>query len=68
MPQVEGGYVSLSNGPNATVYKSTTEPTGPQSMLESVKRVIGNAIGANGAGDSSLLPPRGGQPIIVSAR
>lgn len=66
MPQMEGGYVSLTNGPG--VYKSTTEPTGPQTMLESVKRVIGNAIGANGSGDSSLLPPRGGQPIIVNAR
>lgn len=69
MPQSEGGYVSLPNGQNANVYKSTTEPaTGPQSVLESMKRAIGNAIGVNGGGDSSLVPPRGGQPIIVSAR
>lgn len=67
MPQAEGGYVSLPNGQNATVYKSTTEPTGPQTMLESVKRVIGNAIGVNGTGEI-LLPARGGQPIIVNAR
>lgn len=67
MPQAEGGYVSLPNGQNATVYKSTTEPAGSQTMLESVKRVIGNAIGVNGTGEI-LVPPRGGQPIIVNAR
>lgn len=69
MPQAEGGYVSLPNGQNATVYKSTTEPaSGSQSVLDTMKRAIGNAIGTNGGGDSSLVPPRGGQPIIVSAR
>lgn len=67
MPQFEGGYVSLNNGPNS-VYNSTTEPTGPGTMLETVKRVIGGAIGNNVSHDTSLIPPRGGQPIIVSAR
>lgn len=64
MPQFEGGYVSLKTGPGS-VYNSTTEPTGPATMLETMKRVIGNAIGNS---DNSLVPSRGGQPIIVNAR
>lgn len=67
MPQIEGGYVSLSNGPNS-VYNSTTEPTGPQSMLESVKRAIGSAIGNNATSDNALVTQSGKTPIIVSAR
>lgn len=66
MPQFEGGYVSLKTGPGS-VYNSTTEPTGPATMLETVKRVIGSAIG-NGSHENSMIPPRGGQPIIVNAR
>lgn len=66
MPQIECGYVSLSNGQNS-VYNSTTEPTGPATVLETVKRVIGSAIGNNTLQEASL-PPRGGGPIIVSAR
>lgn len=67
MPQAEGGYVSLNNGPNS-VYNTTTEPaTGPKSVFESVKRVIGQAIG-NGLEDDGLLIAKGTQPFIISAR
>lgn len=67
MPQAEGGYVSLSNnGPNS-VYNSTTEPAGPKSVFESMKRVIGQAMG-NGQQDDALLITKGTQPNIVSAR
>lgn len=68
MPTFEGGYVSLNNG-QTSVYNSTTEPTGPETVLETVKRVIGGAIGNNNTHDaSSLIPPRGGRPIILNAR
>lgn len=68
MPQFEGGYVSLSPGQNS-VYNSTTEPTGPETVLETVKRVIGSAIGnSNNTQDATLVPPRGGRPIIANAR
>lgn len=67
MPTFEGGYVSLNNG-QTSVYNSTTEPTGPETVLETVKRVIGGAIGNNNSNDTSLIPPRGGRPIIVNAR
>lgn len=67
MPQFECSYVSLNNGQNS-VYNSTTEPTGPETVLETVKRVIGSAIGNNNSQEASLIPPRGGRPIIVSAR
>ncbi|KAG4073716.1 hypothetical protein HA402_000940 [Bradysia odoriphaga] len=66
MPQAEGGYVSLNNGPNS-VYNTTTEPAGPKSVFESVKRVIGQAIG-NGLEDDALLISKGTQPFIISAR
>lgn len=68
MPQSEGGYVSLDNGVNS-VYNTTTEPsTGTKSYFESVKRVIGHAIGNNGSIKDDLLMPKNNQPIIVSAR
>lgn len=72
MPQLEGGYVSLTNTPNATnVYKSTTEPTGPQSVFESMKRVIGSAIGNNSNtnnNDGALSQSKGGQTQVLSPR
>lgn len=43
MPQTEG-YVFLNEG---NVYNSTTEPTKSYSVLETVKRVVGQAIGSN---------------------
>lgn len=43
MPQSEGGYVSLNETSN--VYNSTTEPAKTLSVLETVKKVIGHAIG-----------------------
>lgn len=43
-PQDSGGYVSLSEDSN--VYKSTTEPKRANSVLETVKKAIGHAIGA----------------------
>lgn len=67
MPQFEGGYVSLNNGQNS-VYNSTTEPTGPATVLETVKRVIGSAIGNSNPQDALQVPPRGGRPIITNAR
>lgn len=42
MPQ-ESGYLSL-NEPN--VYNSTTEPKRANSVLETVKKALGHAIGA----------------------
>lgn len=45
MPQPEsGGYVSLNEGSN--VYKTTTEPKRANTVLETVKKAIGHAIGA----------------------
>ncbi|XP_055700768.1 protein NDRG3 isoform X8 [Phlebotomus papatasi] len=69
MPQSEGGYVSLENGPRS-VYNATTEPTsGAQSVLESVKRAIGQAIGSSGHPDAPLLNSKSPTTIsIVSAR
>lgn len=67
MPQFEGGYISLSAGQNS-VYNSTTEPTGPETVLETVKRVIGSAIGNSNSQDALLVPPLGGRPIIVNPR
>lgn len=67
MPQFEGGYVSLNNGQNS-VYNSTTEPTGPQTVLGTVKRVIGSAIGNSNSQDALLVPSRGERPVIMSIR
>ncbi|CAO1312983.1 unnamed protein product [Diamesa serratosioi] len=44
MPQSEG-YVSLNEGSNS-VYNTTTEPTRTNSVIETVKKAIGHAIGA----------------------
>ncbi|XP_055598563.1 protein NDRG3 isoform X3 [Uranotaenia lowii] len=68
MPQADGGYVSLGGGPQA-VYQQTTEPQGAtKSVMETVKRVIGTAIGAQDK--LSLLEGANGngQPYIISSR
>lgn len=56
MPQSEsgGGYVSLNEGAN--VYNSTTEPKRANSVIESVKKAIGHALGAQDT--NSLLNER----------
>ncbi|BFG03717.1 protein NDRG3 [Drosophila madeirensis] len=66
MPQAEGGYVSLPavNGNGSTIYQSTTEPSAPPSVFESVKRVIGQAIKSS-PGDSEELLRSERQPVIV---
>lgn len=66
MPQAEGGYVSLENGPK-TVYNTTTQSTGPTSVFESIKRTIGQAIGSQPQ-DDSLLGPKEVQASIISSR
>lgn len=43
MPQSDGGYLSLNEG---NIYNTTTEPARANSVLESVKKAIGQAIGA----------------------
>lgn len=75
MPQVEGGYISLdgnstsTNGIGGAIYQSTTEPTGPPSVFESVKRAIGQVVGTNGAQDTDdLLTNSGRQATIVGSR
>lgn len=71
MPQSEGGYVSLNNNGPSTVYNSTTEPTTPHSVFESVKRVIiGHGLNNSNQQDSALLvgESKGNQPIIVNSR
>ncbi|XP_049533369.1 protein NDRG3 isoform X4 [Anopheles darlingi] len=69
MPQSDGGYVSLGGGPNS-IYNSTTEPhSGSKSVMETVKRVIGTAIGAQDKHGLLERDSAGGpQPYIVSAR
>ncbi|XP_002138827.4 protein NDRG3 isoform X2 [Drosophila pseudoobscura] len=66
MPQAEGGYVSLPavNGNGSAIYQSTTEPSAPPSVFESVKRVIGQAIKST-PGDSEELLRSERQPVIV---
>jgi len=68
MPQAEGGYVSLDNGPNNTVYNATTEPTGPHSVIETLKRAIGHAMGGVQQDHNTLLGSNGAQPTIISIR
>ncbi|XP_055858710.1 protein NDRG3 isoform X5 [Episyrphus balteatus] len=70
MPQAEGGYISLGDNPNSAIYNQTTEPTGPQSMFESVKRAIGQVVGSNGnsGGDTDDLLASKGRPMIVGSR
>ncbi|XP_052564865.1 protein NDRG3 isoform X7 [Culex pipiens pallens] len=64
MPQSD--YVSLTTGGGnpQSVYQSTTEPHGAsKSVMETVKRVIGTAIGAQ---DKHALIERDAQPYIIS--
>ncbi|XP_055916335.1 protein NDRG3 isoform X3 [Eupeodes corollae] len=72
MPQADGGYISLGDNPNSAIYNQTTEPTGPQSMFESVKRAIGQVVGSNGKsaanGDTDDLLASKGRPMIVGSR
>ena len=75
MPQSEGGYVSLegtgANGNGVSggaIYQSTTEPTGPQSVFESVKRAIGQVVGSNGSQDTDDLITNSSSAYIVGAR
>ncbi|EDS41836.1 N-myc downstream regulated [Culex quinquefasciatus] len=66
MPQSD--YVSLTTGGGnpQSVYQSTTEPHGAsKSVMETVKRVIGTAIGAQ---DKHALIERDAQPYIISSR
>lgn len=44
MPQSEGGYFSLDQNGTDSVYNTTTEPTSPNTVLETVKRVIGQVM------------------------
>lgn len=65
MPQSEsGGYVSLIEGSN--VYNSTTEPKRANSVLETVKKAIGHAIGAQDT--NSLLNGNDHKIRIQSSR
>lgn len=75
MPQAEGGYISLegsgANNNGQSIYQSTTEPTGPVSVFESVKRAIGQVVGTNTNDQDSddLLNNSGGrQPVIIGSR
>lgn len=64
MPQSDGGYVSLGSN---TVYNSTTESTtAAHSIIESVKRRLGNVIGTND--NQSLLGSNDSKPFIISSR
>ncbi|XP_020717678.1 protein NDRG3 isoform X3 [Ceratitis capitata] len=78
MPQVEGGYTALdsanTNGhvgsSGGAIYQSTTEPTGPQSVFESMKRAIGQVVGTSGNGtaqdtDDLLAASNGRQAMVV---
>ncbi|CAD7015202.1 unnamed protein product [Ceratitis capitata] len=81
MPQVEGGYTALdsanTNGhvgsSGGAIYQSTTEPTGPQSVFESMKRAIGQVVGTSGNGtaqdtDDLLAASNGRQAMVVGTR
>ncbi|XP_054740988.1 protein NDRG3 isoform X3 [Anastrepha obliqua] len=78
MPQAEGGYTALDSagtnghdGSGGAIYQSTTEPTGPHSVFESVKRAIGQVVGnTNGSAqdtDDLLTATNGRQAIIVGS-
>lgn len=65
MPQSEtliGGYVSLNEGAN--VYNSTTEPKRAYSVLETVKKALGQAIGSQ---DTNLLIDGNDSKIRIQA-
>lgn len=81
MPQAEGGYTALDNagfnGNGSAIYQSTTEPTGPQSVFETMKRAIGQVVGggtnsggavnvANGAGNAAAAGILNGQDNDLS--
>lgn len=67
MPQSEGGYFSLENGPES-VYNSTTEPSNnSKTVLETVKRVIGQVM-TGAQSDQNLLGTKINQPYIINAR
>lgn len=50
---VGGGTYGYRNG--HVIYQSTTEPTAPPSMLDSMKRVFGQVVGSATNGGSLLL-------------
>lgn len=62
MPQSDGGYLSLNEGTN--IYNTTTEPARNNSVLESVKKAIGQAIGAQDT--KSLLNNNGTKGVQIS--
>lgn len=63
MPQPDSGqYVSLNEGSN--VYKSTTEPKRSNTVLETVKKAIGHAIGAQ---DTNSLINDNEQKVKIQA-
>uniref|UniRef100_A0A0K8UHB2 Protein NDRG3 n=1 Tax=Bactrocera latifrons TaxID=174628 RepID=A0A0K8UHB2_BACLA len=79
MPQSEGGYTALDSagtngqdGSGGAIYQSTTEPTGPHSVFESMKRAIGQVVGTtNGSSqdtDDLLTTTNGRQATIVGSR
>lgn len=69
MPQSDGGYVSLTGGGPHSVYNSTTEPqSASKSVMETVKRVIGTAIGAQDKHSLLERDSTGMQPYIISSR
>ncbi|XP_065077356.1 protein NDRG3 isoform X2 [Ochlerotatus camptorhynchus] len=69
MPQSDGGYVSLMGGGPQSVYNSTTEPqSASKSVMETVKRVIGTAIGAQDKHSLLERDSTGMQPYIISSR
>jgi hypothetical protein len=65
MPQSDGGYVSLGGNAKA-VYNTTTEPRSTKTVIETVKKALGNVIGAHD--DDMLLGPKSNQPFIISSR
>lgn len=63
MPQPDSGqYVSLNEGSN--VYKSTTEPKRANTVLETVKKAIGHAMGTQ---DTNSLIDDNEQKIKIQA-
>lgn len=58
MPTTESGYVSLETGNGfRSVYNATTEPASNDgnSVIKSVKRVIGQAIGGGNGASPPLI-------------
>jgi len=65
MPQSDGVYVSLNENSHA-VYNSTTEPTRTKSVLETVKKAIGQAIGTQDT--KSLLNSGHDRSAVIHSR